>query len=1123
MSFLKILTTIIILSLLIISCGEDSTSSHLESKINKSEIKSGFTEIDPEKSGVDFNNMLKDDPLSEKNVLSYQYYFNGAGVGIGDFNSDGLPDIFFAGNEVPNELYINKGDFKFEKLGSESGINTNKVWSSGVSVVDINLDGRDDIYVCQQGPHTPENRKNLFYINNGDLTFTESAAAMGLDDKNLSTQAAFLDYDKDGDLDCYVLNESKYVGVVLDAIYKDLKKEGKLREASGSLYENQGNMTFKDVTSKSGVMKYGYGLGVAVSDLNGDNWPDIYVANDYTVPDFMYINQKDGTFKESIKEFTKQTSYFAMGCDIADINNDGLVDIGVVDMASEDHFRDKTLMAGMDTDLFKYYFWDLEYQLQYMFNSLQLNNGNNTFSNIAAMAGVLKSDWSWATLFSDFNLDGHKDYFVSNGYRRYSRDNDFRNKMKEIRAQNNNTIPLSMRDEVYALMPEVKLKNKLYVNDGKLHFDDKSAEFSHPDLETYSYGTALADFDGDGDMDMIISNVDQPALLLKNNIREDSKRNFVKIYLDERNQAKKLGSKITIKTTNTTQLQEYNFVRGYESSMQEVLLFGIGDDTIIEQIEVLWPDGNIQVISNPEINTEHRIKYAKGSTFSSAPDSGSALLSSVDNSDLGISYKHTENFFDDFETEILLPQKQTYFGPALAITDFNGDGLEDFFTGGATGQSAAMQIQKTDGSFAEWIPEAFGYDIMSEDTDATFVDPNQDGNMDLIVLSGGSGDMVGQEPLLQDRFYASNGSDFGKISNVLPLSNTASHAIIKYNIDDDPESELLILGAAIPGKYPASEKHMLLDYQNNAYVNVIEDVMPGLNSLPGLTRSATYTDLTGDGVAELITAGEWQNIQVYQRGAQGKYVNKSSQWKTNSKSGWWRSIKAADLDGDGDNDLVVGNVGVNFKQKASPDHPLYLFSNDYDDNGTLDCVLAKDYNGKIVPARGKECSTEQMPFISERYKTYKDFASASLVDILGEEKIDDGIQLQATDFSSYVLWNDGGKFNYEKLPPLAQSSPVNDILIQDFDADGSLDLFLVGNEYNTEYETPRLDAGRGFVLLNRGDKKFEVLSVKESGVYNPEDARKIKKLKQQDNDLIIIANNNEKLGLYRFNKNLGQK
>ena len=1095
----------------LLACHSDSNNHSSTSTTNAKTPASGFSIVSKSESNISFVNKLSDDPLSDKNVLSYEYYFNGAGVGIGDFNNDGLQDVFFAGNEVPNEIYINKGDFNFEKLGPEAGINKNKTWASGVSIIDINMDGYQDIYVSQQGPYSANERKNLFYINNKDLTFTESASAMGLDDPNLSTQAVFLDYDKDGDLDCYVMNESKYAGVLLKNIYEQLKVEKNMRAASGKLFENTGNLNFKDVTKKAGCLNYGYGLGLAVSDFNNDNWPDIMVVNDYTVPDFLYINQKDGTFKESIKDYTKQISYFGMGCDVADINNDGLVDIGVVDMAAEDHFRDKTLMAGMDTDAFKYYFEELGYQYQYMFNSLQLNNGNNTYSNIAAMAGILKSDWSWAAYFADFNLDGNKDFYVTNGYRRYARDNDFRNKIKKIRKANNNSVPLNQRKELYKLLPEVMLKNKLYINDGLLHFEDSNISFTHPEIETYSSGSAYADFDNDGDLDIVVSNIDQDVLILKNNIVEDTDNHYLQISLDEINPAKKLGSKVYVKTNAGLQLQEYSFVRGYESTMQEILVFGLGKEDIAKEIKIVWPDDNVQILKELKADQHVKIKYEKGSQLTS-PKTKEGLLTKTSP---GINFKHQENIFDDFEKEILLPQKQSAFGPAITSADVNKDGLEDVYLGSSKGYKSALYLQKPDGQFAEtagpWEKEFY-----SEDIDATFVDPNQDGNLDLIVISGGSGDFVGEEAKLTNRFYGNNKGAFFRIANVLPEDMTASYAIIKENIDDDPQAELLILGAAIPGKYPLSEKTVLLDYQEGKYVDIISNMIPEINKTNGLTRDAAWVDLDSDGNLELITVGEWQNINVYSKNASGQY-NLNKAWNSSDKEGWWRSIKAEDLDGDGDMDLIVGNVGKNFKQKASKEHPLRLYSNDFDGNGTLDCVLAKDYNDKIVPARGKECSTEQMPFISDKFKTYNAFASASLVDILGKDKIDGGVQLKAVDFNSYILWNEGSSFKFEKLHPLAQASPVNDIEILDINKDNKKDIIIVGNDYNTEYETPRLDAGTGLVLVNQ-DNKYVPLSISKSGLYNPEDAKKIVKISRQKDDLFIIGNNNSKPGFYVFKK-----
>ena len=1094
------------------ACQEETTD-HNNSNVTTS-AKAGFNHIPSSTSGITFVNELKDDPKSEKNVLSYQHYFNGAGVAIADFNNDGLQDIFFAGNEVPNEVYINKGDLKFEKLPQGSGINNNKVWSSGVSIVDINMDGYNDIYVCQQGPYEKDQRRNLFYINNGDLTFTESAKEMGLDDPNYSTQAAFLDYDKDGDLDCYVMNESKYVYTVLKVVYEELENEENMRAASGRLFENTGNMKFKDVSKEAKVMKYGYGLGLCISDINGDNWPDIYVTNDYTVPDFLYINQRNGTFKESIKDYTRQISYFGMGCDIADINNDAFVDIGVVDMAAEDHFRDKTLMAGMDTEAFKYYFYDLGYQFQYMFNSLQLNNGNNTFSNIAALAGVLKSDWSWAALFSDLNLDGHKDYYVTNGFRRYSRDNDFRIRLKEIRAANNNTVPLDKREEVYKMMPEIKLKNKLYVNDGKLHFSDEHPQFTHPDLDTYSYGAAYGDLDNDGDMDLIISNIDQEATLLENTTIAATGHHYIKIKLVEKNPAEKLGAKVYVTTAEKSQFQEYFFVRGYESCMEEVLIFGLGNEDHIQEIKIIWPDGTEQYINNQKADQTLEIKkenLSKSTLVVSEP--GPSLLQAINNTDLGIDYKHKENAFDDFQKEILLPQKQSAFGPAIAVGDVNKDGLEDFYAGGAKGQSSVLYLQTSAGKFIKGPSQPWINEALSEDVDALFIDPNLDGNLDLLVLSGGSGDMVGSENFLADRFYANNGKgEFFRIANVIPNSLSASFAVIAQNIDDDPEEELLIIGAAQPGRYPIAEKTVLLDYKDKGYVDVTADLIPEINKENGLIRSAVWVDLNGDNKDDLVTVGEWQNIKVY------LHTNNSyeytPQWTKADKTGWWRSVAAADIDGDGDIDMVVGNVGKNFKQKASPDHPLYLYSNDYDGNGTLDCVLAKDYNDKIVPARGRQCSSEQMPFISDKFKTFNDFASASIEDILGKQNIDQGIKLEAVDFHSYILWNEGGTFDYEKLPPLAQAAPINDIIIEDLNSDGKMDVFVIGNDYNTEYETPRLDAGNGLVLLQKNDRKFKALTVSESGVYSPGDTKKLKSIKIKGKTHFIVGVNNDEIQVY---------
>ncbi|MBT8229428.1 MAG: VCBS repeat-containing protein, partial [Bacteroidia bacterium] len=691
----------------------------------------------------------------------------------------------------------------------------------------------------------------------------------------------------------------------------------------------------------------------------------------------LYINQKNGTFRESIKEYTRQISYFGMGCDVADINNDGLVDIGVVDMAAEDHCRDKTLMAGMDSEGFKYYFYQLGYQFQYMFNSLQLNNGNNTFSNIAALAGVLKSDWSWSALFTDLKLDGYKDYYVTNGYRRYGRDNDFKIKMAEVRQANGGNVPLDRREELYRMMPEIKLVNKLYINDGNLHFEDNSEVFTHPDLPSFSYGLAVGDFDNDGDYDLVLNNIDQKAFILKNNIRETGNHNFIKITLDHPNAAKKLTSKVYVYTKESVQFQEYYFVRGYESTMEESLLFGLGKMSKIDSIKVIWPDNKVQILREIEVNQTINIEYNPERIFNK-PANQLAFFEKQNPAELNINYRHIENAFDDFEEEILLPQKQTAFGPALAVADVNNDGLDDFFAGGGKGQSGLLYLQQGNGSFVPAESQPWEIDAMSEDVDAVFIDPNQDGNMDLLVLSGGSGDFVNEKHFLIDRFYANLGTGrFGKIGNILPDLQSASYSVIAENIDKDPENELLVLGAAKPGNYPLSEKIILYDYFDNKYNDVTEELAVALLEEKGLTRDAVWIDLNNDNAKDLITVGEWQTINVYIN-KNGKLYKKTSDWGIEDKEGWWRSIDKSDLDNDGDLDFVVGNVGINFKQKAKKDYPLYLNSSDFNENGTLDIVLAKNNNNKIIPARGRQSSSEQMPFTKDKFETYNAFASSSV-------------------------------------------------------------------------------------------------------------------------------------------------
>ncbi|MFQ5447185.1 MAG: VCBS repeat-containing protein, partial [Saprospiraceae bacterium] len=751
MSVFKLIPQSVLLSLLVLmmSCSDD---------VDTGQIADGgklFTLLPSSETGIDFSNNLEGNAETNRNVLSYPHYYNGAGVAIGDVNNDGLPDAFFTGNEVPNRLYINKGELRFEDVSEKAGVNPpNKFWSTGAVFVDINGDGYQDIYVCQYGPQTPEERRNLLFINNGDLTFTEKAAEYGLDDPNQSTHAAFFDYDKDGDLDCYVLNESKYVQVVYKAIFEDLKIKENLEAASGKLFRNDGGH-FTNVTEQAGVLRYGYGLGLSVSDINKDGWPDIYVANDYSVPDFMFINNGDGTFTDRIKETTRQISFYGMGCDIADYNNDGYPEIAVVDMAATDHYRGKTLMASMDTEGFWYYINNLGYQYQYMFNTFQLNNGNGSFSNIANIAHIAASDWSWAALLADFDNDGWKDYYISTGFRRYSRDNDFMNEMKRIREENGGTIPLNMRKDLYEKMPEIKTENFIYKNNRDLTFKKMSEEWGMPEL-SYSTGAAYGDLDGDGDLDMLVSNIDHEAFVYRNNASEQKRGNYLRLKLIGETPASiTAGAKVTIHYGGEMQYQELLRTRGYEGGMENAVHFGLGDVTNVEEVKIQWPNGKVQTLTGVDANQTLEINEKDAQPAPPEPPHEKSFpIAEVNAADLGIGFVHRENPFNDFAKQVLLPHKQSTLGPKLSVADANGDGLDDFFVGGASGQGGALYFQNPDGTFTKGASQPWAeLDAVCEDLDAAFFDADKDGDMDLYIVSGGGGEFEGKEPGLQDRFY----------------------------------------------------------------------------------------------------------------------------------------------------------------------------------------------------------------------------------------------------------------------------------------------------------------------------------------------------------------------------------
>lgn len=1086
-----------------------------------------FEKMESSYTGVDFVNSLSDDPLGDRNVLSFPHYYNGAGVSVGDINNDGLPDLFFVANEGSNRLYLNKGNMQFEDITETSGINKgNKHWSTGAVMVDINGDGFLDIYVCQAGYDIVPNRRdreNLLFINNGDNTFTERAAEYGINDANESISAVFFDYNNDGLLDLYVLNESEYAFKIYKQVFDALKDKRNLENASGNLYKNLGNGKFQKVTEEAGLLKYGFGLGVVAADLNNDGWVDLYVSNDYSVPDFMFINNGDGTFTDRIKGMTRNISFFGMGADVADINNDGLPDIAVVDMAANDHIKDKTLMESMDVEGFWYFVNTLGYQYQYMFNTLQLNNGNNTFSNIAAMSGLLRSDWSWAALLFDADNDGFKDYFISNGYRRYARDNDFRNQMAKIRDANNNSVPMNRREELYYSMPEIPDQNRMYKNNGDLTFALVSDQWGFPEM-TFSNGAVYADLDGDGDLEIIINNIDQEAMIYKNLSREKNGGNYLQLTLSGETPSEVVyNTKVYLKYDGEIQYLEFQPTRGYAGSVEPLLHFGVADRESIDEIVIQWPGDRETVLKEVKVNQKLELtpKGAIRYNRKEREEKVTLAFTEVNPFSKGLDFVHKENPFNDFAAEILLPHKQSTLGPKIAVGDANGDGLEDVFIGGASGQAGALYLQGNNGMFFKQDNSIFAADAASEDMGVVFFDADNNGSLDLYVVSGGGGEFTPGSEVLQDRLYINTDGKgtFSKV-NALPEKFSSGSVVRTADIDGDGIPEIFIGGAAVPGRYPFAEKSRILKLSGNKYTDITGQIMPELSNA-GLVKDAIWVDLNQDGALDLVVVGEWMPVMIFINEGE-KFREAGEEWGVSKLLGWWYSVAAEDLDGDGWIDLVVGNVGLNTKFTATQEKPFYVFADDFDNNGTVDIVLSKYYNGQLVPSRGRQCSSEQMPFITSKFPTYQAFATAGLQDIYGDDKLDAALQLSVNTFSSSVLLNKKGTFKVHPLPNLAQISPINRILIRDFNKDGVPDLLIAGNMYNTEVETPRYDAGNGLILLGDGKGGFSPRNVGQSGFFAPGNVKDLAIVQAAVNGKfwILVANNDSDLQMFEWTGSL---
>lgn len=1069
-----------------------------------------FELLDAGKTGINFENIVVDN--KEVNPFIYDNVYHGSGVAIADINNDGLQDIYFGGNQVADQLYLNKGNLVFEEIANAAGIENKGSWTTGVTMVDINGDGWIDIYVCKSLYDEPSaRRRNELYINNGDLTFTESAREYGLDDTWRSQQAVFFDYDKDGDLDLFLVNQPPNPGFLSVLKGKDWRYP-----ALGCRLLQNDNGKFIDVTKKANVFDRGYGLSATTGDFNSDGWPDLYVSNDYNNPDFLYINQRDGTFINTIDESMGHISYFSMGIDVADINNDNLPDILTVDMVPEDNYNLKANMGGM----YPAAFWATVEDgghYQYMLNTLQLNRGTNSnqrnvFSDVSQYAGMAYTDWSWSPLIADFDNDGQKDVFISNGLVRDLRHTDAlenttrylkekKSDIQEIR-ESNGKIDVWDRlslDELLSFYPVRKISNYAFRNTGNLGFD-KITETWGLDEPSFSTGAAYADLDNDGDLDLVLNNVNDRAFLYEN---KSDKNNSLRVILSPRGGEVLMGSKVEIVVDGEIQNYEFSNSRGFYSSSEPVAHFGIGKSTRVDQVKVHWSNGLVTKLTDVKAGSV----VVESNSSKNVREGTSSVQPYFNEVDL-LSFAHRENKFDDYEREILLPHQMSIEGPKVAVGDVDGDSEDEIYIPGAFSY---------EGTVAGSINANLEAGKNSEEVASLFFDADNDGDKDLYVVTGGNefdpGDVA-----YQDLFYENKDGSFDLI-NVLPQNAFSGSVAINADFDSDGDEDLFVAGRQIPGQYPSAASSFI--YRNLksesgscTFEDVTNLIAPELKSI-GMVTSALWSDFDLDDDADLLVVGEWMGIIIFEN-INGKLNRRDS--KLTEELGWWNHINAVDLDNDGDDDYVVGNLGLNYKFQATKSEPFIVYYDDFDGNSKKDIVLAYYNFGGLYPVRGRSCSAQQIPDIKKKFENYNAFASADIFQVYGEEALDQSLTLQATNFENSYIENLGqGNFRLAPLPVITQLSPINASVFYDLNNDGLVDIVYAGNKYGTEVETPRADAGIGGVLINNGEMNFEPVTASKSGLFLNSNVKDLKIIKRNQKDYLLVASNNDKVRLFEIN------
>lgn len=1069
-----------------------------------------FTQLDEDATGINFKNTLYE--TESFNILNYPYFYNGGGVAIGDINNDGLQDIFFTGNMVKNRLYLNKGDFTFEDITGQSGVATKEGWCTGATMADINHDGLLDIYISRSADLRSGSRKNLLFINNGDLSFSESAESYGLADEGYSTQASFFDYDKDDDLDCFIINHSIQQYSAGSKINAGLRTQYNPNFAS-KLYRND-NGKYTDVSRKAGITSnvLTAGLGLAVSDINNDGWPDVYVSNDFNEPDYLFINNADGTFREELSTRMDQVPLFSMGSDIADFNNDGLTDVIALDMLPGGNKSQKMHTGSENFDKFQNLFKNGFYY-QYSRNMLQKNNGDGTFSEIGQMAGISRTDWSWASLFADFDNDGLKDLFVSNGYVRDYTDMDFvmysvNGILKERRGEKMNALT-----DYIANMPPNPLPNYIFQNNGDESFTKRTRDWGL-DHNTLSSGSAYVDLDNDGDLDLVVNNTNSLAGIYKNNSEEISGNNYLKLRLQSGTKNKRaIGAKVTLYCGGSQYYQEAFVSRGFQSSVDPVLSFGLGANTVVDSAVIVWPDDKMQRLYGLKVNRLHIIDDSTASkTWQSDHSTNTAgLFSTSPMSDI----RHVENDFNDFSVQTLLHNYLSREGPCMAVGDVNGDGLDDLYIGGSKNKTGRMYIQQAHAKFIEKLQPSFKNDADSEDAGAEFFDADGDDDLDLYVASGGY-EFNERDPALQDRLYINDGSGvFLKKENGLPQALISKGCVKTADIDMDGDLDIFVGGRLVPGKYPvAPDSKMFLNDGKGNFSDVTVALAPDLQKL-GLVTDAIWMDVNNDEFLDLMVVGEWMPVKIFIN-QKGKFVDASGTYIKFPSTGWWNTLYADDMDSDGDLDVVVGNCGLNTQFRASETEPVTLYYDDFDQNGSVDPILSYFVDGVSYPATSRDDLIAQIPSLKKSFLTYSDYSEATIHDLFSEDKLKGASVLKAEIMETVYLENRGNKdFALHILPKEAQYSPVHDIASMDANNDGLKDILLCGNNTWTRIKYGRYSSNHGVLLKGERQGGFTYVPQSVSGLNIRGNVRSLQKIKnKENNDLVVVGlNDSTALGI----------